>query len=117
MTLAEISKLPKGSYFISDPAKLNENPLYWTDMIHFYFGSKHKQVRRSSAFVYGLCGGVPGELPPVGGGMREGCGRKPISLDEKKEPVTVWPQQKVIDLWGGKQALRKSIMNFINSKI
>jgi hypothetical protein len=122
MTLKEISKLPAGSYLVTDPTKQGFYPLRWTDLIHIYFKdesgkSVHQAHRRSTAFIYGLADGGAGEMPPVAGGSREGCGRKPLDPEEKKIPITVWPQQKTIDALGGRDRVRKMLNNFLNQRI
>jgi hypothetical protein len=122
MKLSELSKLPSGSYLVTDPTKQRFYPLRWIDLIHVYFKdesgkSTHQAHRRSTAFVYGLCEGVAGQMPPVAGGSREGCGRKPLDPKEKKQPVTFWPTKKIINAFGGKDTFRKRVNNFINQKI
>lgn len=119
MNLSEISKLPTGSYFVNDPAKRNFNPLGWGDYISIHYGSKHRQVRRSTAFNLGLCEGVKGQLPPQpqSGGFKEGCGRKPEDPENKKVATKIWLQQKTVDLFGGREALQKKIHEYLKTQI
>lgn len=119
MKLSDLAKLPKGSFLTVDPTKIRLEPLAWDNFIHFYFGSSHKQVRRDTAFNAGLCDGVAGSLPPVfeRGGLRQGCGRKHIDPSERKVPLTVWPKAKTVELLGGKERVRKIIMNCLNQHI
>jgi hypothetical protein len=119
MTLTEISALPKGSFKIYDPTKERFEPLSWDNLIHFLVGSTHKAVRRYSAFNYGLCDGVPGQMPPTAqsGGFRAGCGRKPMRPEDKKVCVKVWLQKSTVDLLGGNAKVQKIILNNLRQRI
>jgi len=119
MTLQEITKLPQNSYKVVDSAKSRFEPLKWDNLIHILYGDKHKAVRRKTAFVYGLCDGVQGEMPPVSqqGGMREGCGRKPMNPEERKVEVKIWVQKRTVDILGGMPTVRKILMNCITQHI
>jgi len=119
MTLTEISKMAKGSYLVVDPSQVRMEPLSWDNVIHIYYFNKHKAVRRSSAFLYGLCDGISGQMPPVSqqGGMREGCGRKPLDPADRKVVVKVWVQQRTVDILGGTNAVKKMMKNFLTQRI
>jgi hypothetical protein len=119
MKIEDLAKLPKGSFLTVDPTQIRMEPLSWDNFIHFYFGSSHKQVRRYTAFNAGLCDGVAGSFPPTfeRGGVRQGCGRKHIAPEEKKVPITVWPKRATVELLGGKERVRKMLMNCLNQKI
>jgi len=120
MKLLEISKLPPGSYKVIDHAKERFEPLSWENVIHVLYQNKHKAVRRKTAFPYGLCAGVPGSLPPISqrGGIRQGCGRKPLEAEKKKYLVPgVWLELETIKLLGGKEKIHKMFENLIKSKL
>jgi hypothetical protein len=119
MTLSEISKMPVGSYLVVDPTKVRMEPVGWENLIHIYYLNKHKAVRRASAFIYGICDGVTGEMPPVSqqGGMREGCGRKPLNPADRKVEVKVWVQQRTVDILGGSNAVKKMLKKFLTQRI
>ena len=102
---------------MNDPAKNGINIHTWTDRLTFISGHRSCTVTRRTAFLLGLCDGVEGQLPPIVGGMRQGCGRKSINPSERKIAVTVWPQQKTVDMLGGKDKVRKLLNNFLNQHI
>lgn len=119
MKLEEIAKLPAGSYKVYDPTKERFEVLGWENLVHFMVGSKHKAVRRYSAYNHGLCDGVPGQMPPTAqrGGFKLGCGRKPLRPEDKKVCVKVWLQKSTVDLLGGNAKVQKMILNNLMQRI
>lgn len=118
MNLYDLSKLPKDQVRIIDRTKQEGWPLKWYNTVTIIHGGKSHTVRRYTAFNHGLCAGVNGEMPPVyqRGGVKEGRGRKPLRPEERKVQISVWPLQQTVDLLGGKERVRKMLINFLNQR-
>lgn len=119
MNIFELARLPKDQIRVIDQTKQSGFPLKWYNTVTILHGNRSHTLRRYTAFNHGLCEGVPGQMPPVyqRGGIKEGRGRKPLKPDEKKVQISVWPLQQTVDLLGGKEKVRKMLMNFLNQRI
>ena len=113
-TLKELSEMPREQIKVIDKGAMYGFPLTWKDHIIIMYDGLSQTHLRSTVFPFGLCDGVPKKKS---GGFREGSGRKPLPKGEKKSPITIQVEDKIISEFGGKDRLKKILYNCIKQRI
>ena len=88
---------------ILDLQRISGNPLTWNGIIRIVQNGKHRDVRRTKAFQFGLAEGVP-----------EFTGKPPVRSELIEITFKIHPD--TVKAWGGVTKINYSVNRFLNQK-